>query len=398
MQLRGSHSWLVLPTSLAHAALAKVGLTENMRLKICQIIPTLVQGGAEKQLALLAAGLDRERFECHVIALTHSGPYEKVLREQGIAVHVIGKRGKLDPTAYWRLVRKLREIKPDVVHSWLFAGNSYGRLAAHRTRVPVIVAGERSVDPWKQWWNYAVDRYLLKFTTTIATNTSAVAQFYSRHGISQNRFTVIPNAVTLPQFKRLNREQVFERLKLPPKSKLVGAVGRLWKQKGYPELVWSGELLRVALTDVCVVVIGDGPDRDALMKYRDQVGASDAVRFVGHRDDALELMSGFDLLWNGSLYEGQSNTILEAMALGVPVVASDIPGTRDLVIHEQTGMLYPLKDVGALTRYSNMLLRDPVRCQAMGQAAQQRITDHFSLAKMIAAHETLYEQLFRSKK
>ncbi len=364
-----------------------------MRLKICLIIPTLVKGGAEKQLALLAAGLDRQRFECHVVVLTHSGPYEELLREQGVAVHVIGKRGKFDPTAYWRLVRKLREIRPAVVHCWLFAANSYGRMAAHRAGVPVILAGERSVDPWKQSWNFAIDRYLLKYTDTIVTNTSAVAQFYAKHGIPQDRFTVIPNAVTPPQVERLTREQVFKRLKLPPKGRLVGAVGRLWKQKGYPELVWSGELLRVALGDVCVVIVGDGPELQALLKYRDQVGASEAVRFVGQRDDALELMTGFDLLWNGSLYEGQSNTILEAMAIGVPVIASDIPGTRDLVVHEQTGLLYPLRDVGALTRHSNMLLRDPERCQAMGQAAQQRIADHFSLPKMISAHATLYEQL-----
>ncbi len=142
-------------------------------------------------------------------------------------------------------------------------------------------------------------------------------------------FTVIPNAVIPPNSAALSREEVFARLKLPPRGRLVGAVGRLWKQKGYRELIWSGELLRVALGDVCVVIVGDGPEREQLLHYRDQVGADEAVRFVGHRDDANELMSGFDLLWNGSLYEGQSNTILEAMAWGVPVVATDIPGTRD---------------------------------------------------------------------
>lgn len=369
-----------------------------MRLKVCLIIPTLVKGGAEKQLSLLAAGLDRERFECHVVVLTHSGPYEAELREQGVQVHVIGKRGKLDPTALWRLTRKLKELQPDIVHTWLFAGNSYGRIAARRANVPVIIAGERSVDPWKQWWNFAVDRYLLKTTDTIVTNTRAVADFYAPHGIAAERFTVIANAVVPPQVTPLSRAQVFERLKLPPRAALVGAVGRLWKQKGYRELVWSAELLRVALKDVCVVIIGDGPEREQLLHYRDQVGADEAARFVGQREDALELMTGFDLLWNGSLYEGQSNTILEAMTCGVPVVATDIPGTRDLVEHEVTGMLYPLGDVGRLTRITNQLLREPERMAAMGAAAKQRIADHFSLSKMISQHEELYERLHRSKK
>jgi glycosyltransferase involved in cell wall biosynthesis len=368
-----------------------------MRLKVCLVIPTLVKGGAEKQLTLLAAGLDRARFECHVVVLTHSGPYETVLREQGIQVHVIGKRGKLDPTAYFRLARKLKELRPDVVHTWLFAANSYGRMAARRAGVPVIIAGERSVDPWKQWWNFAVDRYLVKYTDTIVTNTRAVADFYAPHGIAADRFTVIANAVIPPEVTPLKREQVFERLKLPPRGALVGAVGRLWKQKGYRELIWSAELLRVALKDVCVVIIGDGPEREQLLHYRDQVGADEAVRFVGQREDVQELMTGFDLLWNGSLYEGQSNTILEAMSCGVPVVASDIPGTRDLVIHEVTGLLYPLGDVGTLTRITNQLLREPERMAAMGQAAKQRIAVHFSLAGMVSQHEELYERLHRLK-
>lgn len=368
-----------------------------MRLRVCLVIPTLVKGGAEKQLTLLAAGLDRARFECHVVVLTHSGPYEAELREQGVQVHVIGKRAKLDPTAYWRLARKLKELQPDVVHTWLFAANSYGRMAARGAGVRVIIAGERSVDPWKQWWNFAVDRYLLKYTDTIVTNTQAVADFYAPYGIAGDRFTVIANAVVPSHIEPLTREQVFERLKLPPRGALVGAVGRLWKQKGYRELIWSAELLRVALKDVCLVIIGDGPEREQLLHYRDQVGADEAVRLVGQRADALELMTGFDLLWNGSLFEGQSNTILEAMACGVPVVASDIPGTRDLVLHGVTGLLYPLGDVGKLTRITNQLLREPDRMAAMSAAAKNRIAQHFSLARMVSQHEELYESLLRAK-
>ena len=368
-----------------------------MRLKVCLIIPTLVKGGAEKQLTLLATGLDRAKFECHVIVLTHSGPYEAELRAHGVQVHVIGKRGKLDPTAFWRLVRTLKVLQPDVVHTWLFAANSYGRLAARRAGVPVIMAGERSVDPWKQWWNLAVDRCLLKFTDTIITNTRAVAEFYVQHGIAADRFTVIANAVVPPLIEPLTRAQVFERLKLPPRGALVGAIGRLWKQKGYRELIWSAELLRVAVKDVCVVIIGDGPERDPLLHYRDQVGADEAVRFVGERSDTLELMTGFDLLWNGSLYEGQSNTILEAMACGVPVVASDIPGTRDLVIHDLTGLLYPLGDVGNLTRITGQLLREPERRAAMGAAAKNRIAEHFSLTSMVSQHAELYVRWHSAK-
>lgn len=352
-------------------------------------------------MSLLARNLDRERFDSHVIVLTHSGPIEEELRDAGIPLHFIEKRGKFDPGAIKRLRQKLIELDPDVVHTWLFAANSYGRWAAKSTGVPVVIAGERCVDPWKRFWHHAIDRQLAKSTDRIVTNTTAVVDFYGNHGLSKDRFSVIPNAVVMPEEqnseKRLSREEVCRRLKIDPRGRIVGAVGRLWDQKGYEDLIWAGELLRVAYEDVWFVIIGDGPDMNKLQHFRDKVEAHHGVRFAGHREDARELMTGFDLLWNGSLYEGQSNTILEAMSNGVPVVASDIPGNRDLVVNGETGYLYPLGDIETLVRKSNALLKDPEAMQAMGEKAKSRIREKFSLADMVAKHEELYSELLDSK-
>ncbi len=111
--------------------------------RILHIIPTLDAHGAEKQLSLLATGLPGERFDVHVCALTRSGPYEAKLRDAGIPVVVIGKRWKLDPAAYSRLKRHIAQLKPDLVHTWLFAANSYGRAAALAAGVRHVVASER---------------------------------------------------------------------------------------------------------------------------------------------------------------------------------------------------------------------------------------------------------------
>lgn len=368
-----------------------------MRIKTCLIIPTLVQGGAEKQLALLATNLDPEKFDVHVIVLTHSGPYESILSAANVPMHFIGKRGKFDPFAFGRLKRKLRELKPDVVHTWLFAANCYGRAAAFSCGVPVVIGGERCVDPWKAWWQISLDRYLAKKTDTIATNTSAVSQFYSKHRIDEEKFTVIPNAIDTAAVTPLTKRELCERLQIPFRSKIVGAVGRLWEQKGYPDLIWSGELLHVAYQDVWFVIVGEGPDLAKLQTYRDKSGAKDAVRFAGHRKDATELMSAFDVLWNGSLYEGQSNTILEAMSLGVPVIASDIPGNRDLVAQEETGYLYELGDVETVAKITNALLLDEQKRLQISAAAKQKARDEFSLKKMVLAHQNLYERLCLEK-
>lgn len=368
-----------------------------MRIKVCLIIPTLVQGGAEKQLALLAANLNSEHFETHVVVLTHSGPIEDELRRSGVNVHLIGKRFKLDPTSYLRLERLLRKLKPHVVHTWLFAANSYGRLAAARANVPVIIAGERCVDPWKTWWHDKVDRWMMRHTSAVATNTQAITDFYQARGLPTEKFKVIPNAIE-PSKPAITKEELFRRLKIPPRKFVIGAIGRLWPQKGYPELIWASELTRVVLKDVWVVIVGDGPERRRLMELRDHYRSDDALRFVGHRNDASELLTAFDLLWNGSLYEGQSNTILEAMAAGVPVIASDIPGNRDLIVHDQTGYLYPLGDTGQLSRYSCNLLLDPEKLNQFRQSSRQFAMSDFSLEKMVTGYQRLYQELYETSK
>ncbi len=369
-----------------------------MTTRICFVIPTLVKGGAEKQLSLLATHIDRDRFDVHVIVLTHSGPYEELLLQHNVPVHFIGKRFKFDPGAYRRLVKKLNELKPDIVHTWLFAANAYGRRAAAKCGVKVIVGGERSVDPWKNRWQLAIDQQLAKITDTIVTNTSAVVDFYSTKGIPAELFTVIPNAAPSPSEDAISREEFFMRLGIPPRGRVVGAVGRLWKQKGYPDLIWAAELLRVAYQDVWFVIVGDGPELKQLQYLRDKYGAKDAVKFVGERDDARQILSAFDVLWNGSLYEGQSNTILEAMSVSVPVVASDIPGNRDLVVSGETGYLFKLGDVEALTRKTKMLLHDDEKRHEFGVRGNQRVQSEFSLERMIQSHERLYLQLLEDNR
>lgn len=366
-----------------------------MKQRIGLIIPTLDQGGAEKQLVLLAKGLDRNRFQPHVILLTRDGPYRQELEEAGVPVTLIGKRFKLDIGSFFRLVRFLKQQRFDVVHTWIFAANSYGRLAARLAKVPHIICGERCVDPWKRWWHFAIDRYLARYTDRIITNSSGVVDFYTAHKISREFFEVIPNAVPPVNLDPTARLSIREKLNVAPDSKLIGIVGRLWPQKGLKDLLWAMELMRVIRDDTYLIVVGDGPERQRLEYYRDQIGLGQRVRFVGHQNAARQWIEALDVLWNGSLYEGQSNVILEAMQVGVPVVATDIAGNRDLILPGETGFLYPLGDLATLARQTQQLLSDTELYVRFAQAAQIRVQQKFSLKAMISAHEKLYESLER---
>lgn len=367
-----------------------------MKIKLMLVIPTLVQGGAEKQLSLLAMGLDRERFDVRVVVLTHSGPWEKPLREAGIEVELIGKRWKIDPFALRRLRRAMREFRPDIVHTWLFAANSYGRWAALQEGVPVVLGGERCVDPWKRDYELRIDRYLARRSTKLIANSSGVVGFYEQHGIAADKFVVIPNGIDARTIDReCSRRQLLEATGLPSEAKLIVAVGRLWPQKRIKDLIWATDLVHCVRDDVHLCVIGEGPERWRLERYASQVKIASHVHFLGHRADAAELVAGADLFWIGSGFEGQSNALMEAMRAGCCVVASDIPGNRDLVEDSVTGRLFPVGDRAALAKASLELLSDSSLAGRLGEQARAWIERECSVEKMIKAHEQLYDRLHR---
>ncbi|MGQ9769703.1 MAG: glycosyltransferase family 4 protein [Thermogutta sp.] len=364
-------------------------------MRIVQIIPTLDRAGAEKQLVYLARGLKTRGIDVHVCVLTRDGPYGQELKKAGIPVTLIGKKGKIDLSALGRLQQILARLRPDIVQTWLFAANVYGRIAARRAGVPHVLACERCVDLWKSWWHFWIDRRLARITDRIIVNSSGVQEFYSQHGIPAEKITVIPNGVVLPEIGERSRQAVLAELGLPQDAQLIGLVGRLWPQKGVRDAIWAADLLKRIRDNVHLLIIGDGPEREALIRYRDSIEIQDRVHFLGHRDDVLSLMPHFDVLWNTSRYEGQSNAILEGMAWKVPVVASDIPGNRDLVVHEVTGFLVPLGPHlrAGVARATKKLLENPDLARRLGEAGHQRVATEFSVERMISAYEKLYREL-----
>ena len=364
-----------------------------MTKRVLQIIPTLDRAGAEKQLCLLAQGLPRDEFDVHVCALTRGGPLADELAEAGIPTVVIGKRWKLDPQAFWRLVEEVARLQPDLIHTWMFAANTYGFAAARACGVKNLVAGQRCVDPWKSRLQLRIDRALARRCRRVIVNSEGVRDFYVRHGTPAERVQVIPNGVALAAPPETSRRQLLAELDLPEGARLIGLVGRLWPQKRVKNAIWSADLLKVIRDDVHLLVIGDGPHRDRLRRYRDQVRIRDKVHFLGERGDVPRLMPHFDLLWSTSAYEGQSNAILEAMAAGVPVVATDIPGTRELVLPGVTGHLVPVGDRAAFAKHTDHLLNDPATAARFGAAARERVQKEFSVEKMVSRHAELYREV-----
>ena len=366
-------------------------------LRVLQLIPTLDRSGAEKQLVLLATGLPRDRFEVEAATLTRLGPLEADLRDSGVPVACIGKRHKVDPPAFARLVRFLKAGRFDVVQTWIFAANAYGRLAALRAGVPVIVAAEMAVDLWKGRAELAIDRWIARRTDRVVGNSRAVVDFYRGIGVPDDRLEMIYSGIGDEGPPVIDRAEVRAGLDLPPDAPLILFAGRLAPQKGVADLLDALDLLQHVRPDVRTLIVGEGPLRSRLEATADAYRLRQAVRFLGHRDDVPRLLAASDLLVLPSHYEGLPNVVLEAMQARKPVVATAAPGTTELVVDGQTGRLVPIRNPPAMAQAIRTVLDDPESARSLGEAGRARVEAHFRADLMIERFADLYERLARRK-
>jgi glycosyltransferase involved in cell wall biosynthesis len=365
-------------------------------LNVLQLIPTLDRSGAEKQMVLLAKGLPRDRFRVEVATLTRMGPLEAELSAAGIPVTAIGKRFKFDPFALTRLTRFLKSRKFDVVQTWIFAANTYGRVGARLAGVPVVVVAEMAVDLWKGRYERFVDRRLATWCDRLVGNSHAVIEFYRKLGVTDDRLAMIYSATDDeppacdPRVLRLE-------FGFAPKAPLILFVGRLAEQKRVHDLLKALDLLQHVQPDLCSLIVGEGPLRDHLEDTAHAYDLDGRLRFLGHRDDVPRLMAAADVVVLPSAYEGLPNVVLEAMRFGKPVVATAAPGTTEVVVDGETGVLVPVGNVMLLARAIRDVVRDPVQAVRMGEAGRARAESLFRVDTMVAQFAELYATVARSK-
>ena len=369
-----------------------------MKPRILQIISTTHDAATGIQLRLLAQGLPGDQFDLHICALDGMTTFcasgvSTELSSIGVPVTVISKQWKYDPKTFWELKRLVDRLRPKAIHAWTSAANAYGLAAAKTMGVTRFVAGYVCVDPFISGTRLAIDRYIGNHCVQLTANSTGVRDFYIRKGLPAEKFRIIPGGVEPSRPSTTTRRQLMAELGLPENSRLIGLVGRLLLRNRVKDAIWAADLLKVIRKDVHLLIIGDGPHREQLRRFRDQVRIADFVHFLGLRGDLPRLMPHFDLLWSTSPYEDQSGAILEAMAAGVPVVACDTPVTRDLVVQGQTGFLAPIGDRAGFARHAHQLFEAPALSSRLGQAGQERALCEFPAEKMILSHAEMYRQI-----
>ena len=360
-----------------------------MSTRILYAITELDVGGAEKALAQLATRLDRDAFAPEVACLAGQGPIAALLRQNGVPVHLLKARGKLDVRALWRLRKLCRTA--DIVHSFLFHANIAARLAAIATGTAAVISAARVAErsrPRRRTLECRTHR-LVDAEVCVS---NGVRDFLAAGGFPRTKLVVIPNGVDVARFE--GRDPAFKgRMGLSRDTRLVTTIGRLHEQKGIAAFLHAAASILQSRSDCHFLVVGTGPLEADLRRLAAELHIARHVAFLGYTDRVAEVLKATDVFVLASLWEGMPNAVLEAMAAATPVVATRVEGTEDVVEDGRTGLLVPPGDTPGLVNSILKLLDHPALAAEQGQAAQAHVRRHFPLETMVRRHEELYIEL-----
>lgn len=361
-------------------------------LHLVHVLHSLDVGGTENGVVNLISVLDGD-LRHTVISMTGSGSLARRL-PAGVALHCLGKQPGLDLRAVARLAILLRLLRPSAVHSrnW---GALDAVLAARLAGVPVVIHGEHgreASDPeGLSWRRNRLRRLLAPFVTRFVTVSFDLRRWLvDSVRIPPWKVLTIHNGVDITRFSDDRREAGRRALGLSPDKVVIGTVGRLDPVKDQMGVLEAFAQLQYGGTSLALVIIGDGPCRESLEARARRPDVAGRVHLLGERDHVPVLLNGLDVFVLPSLAEGISNTILEAMATGLPVIATWTGGNPELVKEGVTGTLVPVGDPSALARALWTYASDPHLRALHGKAGRQRAVEEFPLERMAARYRDLY--------
>jgi starch synthase (maltosyl-transferring) len=360
---------------------------------IALVITDLDVGGAERALMNLATRLDRRRWSPVVIGLSGEGALAEPIRGAGIPCECLGLDRRRPLRGVVRLARMLRRSRPALVQSFMFHANLAARLAGPWAGSPWIVGGLRVAEREKRW-HLRLDRLTGRMACGSVCVSAGVARFSREVGrLDPDRLTVIPNGIDPARFDAAPAAPRAS-IGVPDDAFLAVTVGRLDAQKGLPDLLSAAEQVAAARADWRLAIIGDGPRRDWLREQiADRPHLAAHVRWLGRRDDVPGLLRSADLLVHPAHWEGMPNAVLEAMAASLPVIATSVEGSEDLVVPGRTGWLTPVRDPSGLARAIIEAVDDPEHARALGRAGRARVEAEFSIGRVVARYDALWSGL-----
>ncbi len=374
------------------------------QIKVLEMIDRPFLGGGQITLLTLARGLDKSRFDVFA-AFSGEGPLAEELRKSGIPRLAIDIQKKAGPAAVTRIAALLRDNDIDILHTHGGVAGLYGRLAARKAGIPVVVHTIHGIhylhyrNPLLKAAFIGLERKLSRKTNAVIFVSAADLERGKRLRLASSgqarliRNGVPPIAGVPAAFDPERKKAEFGAQGRP----LVVAISRLHRQKGLIHLLHAIPLIRREIPEVKIVVAGGGPLENRLASKGRRMRLGGSLLLLGERGDAREILAAADVFVLPSLWEGLPYVLVEAAALGKPIVASDINGVREVLRSGETGILVPAADAASLAAAVISLLKDRTLAEEIGTRARAEIPPQFSVSGMIAETERLYMELFEKK-
>ncbi|MBS1113636.1 MAG: glycosyltransferase [Nitrospirae bacterium] len=370
-------------------------------LEILHILPGLWVGGVQSQLLTVLGNYDRSRFYPIVCSLSGIGTIGRKMEDMGVEVHCLNKLGnRLDLTIIQDLYRLMKKREIKIVRTHQYHANLYGRIAANLAGVPCIVVSIHNIyNRDRKIHRRMINRFLAGLTDKIIAVSETVGRDIIKYdSIPKNKIMVIYNGIETNRFLHMsNGSAVRTEFKIPSSVSVIGIVGRLVHQKGHKYLLEAMVRIKARFPGSMLLIVGDGPLKGELTAYARDRGLGKDVIFAGSRMDIPDLLSAMDIFVFPSFREGLGNALLEAMAAGKPIIATDVAPMREIINSEEVGILVPPKDSNALASAIEVLMSDRVRAEALGGAARRRALSFFDIKNTIDNYTGLFEDIMRRK-
>lgn len=373
------------------------------RLVLAQLAGSASYGGGERYLELLVEGLDPGRYRPLVIC-PEAGPFVGRMAARGVPSRVVHLAPLVNPVALVRLVRVLKQEQVTILQTHGARSNVYGLVAGRMAGVRAVVATVHN-----SLMDYEVGRLrrrvyveVLRRTIRLADRVICVSEALRRHvlediGVPEGKTVTVYNGID-PEFSARAGNGAAVRAQFGiGRNPLVIVIGRLTEQKGHRYLLEALPPLRAEWPGLRCLIVGEGPLREELVARAKGLQVDDCALFVGVREDIPDILAAADLVVLPSLSEGFPFVLLEALAMGRPVVASRIPGVDELIQHGRTGWLAPAGQPAALAAAIGQALRDPARARELGRAGARLVRERFTAARMVAETVAVYEGALRER-
>lgn len=364
---------------------------------VAELAGSAAYGGGERYLELLMGGLDRTRYR-PILICPEPGSFVGRMKERGVETHLVHLAPLFNPLALWRLIQLLARERVTILQTHGARANFYGRIAGRVAGVPVVISTvHNSLKDYEvrslRRWLYA---FLLRVTLPLVHRIICVSDATRRDLIDEcpaaaAKVHTVYNGVDSSVFSsQPDRQQVRRELGIAQGPVLI-TIGRLTEQKGHRYLLQALPDLLKRWPQLCAVFVGEGELHDTLQRMARDLGVEGACRFVGVREDIADILAAADLFVLPSLSEGFPFVLLEALAMGCPVVASRVNGIPELIEDRKTGLLVPTRDPQGLAVAIREVLSDPAAASRMGRVGRTVVWERFTVDRMVANTTAIFD-------